>query len=191
VSTTTLQMDVLYMQTYGHVLGIFTRNAEPSQMEATADSFVGDGFHLRGLTIPPPPGPPQDFLVPASYIAVFRAPLDLSQLSIPLALCVSPPLTGTPPSRPTSAVPFSVVGALGDTVSAYTLTLAGGFPSATDVLVLIEAEGGGTPYHVAWTIPAASPSPVNISLPPLPHGTYYLVAFVPGFPITPSLSFTV
>ena len=40
------QMDVLYMKDFGHVLGIFTRNAEPSQMEATADSFVGGGFHL-------------------------------------------------------------------------------------------------------------------------------------------------
>ena len=181
------QMDVLYMQNYGHVLGIFTRDAEPSQMEATADSFVGDGFHLRGL----PLSPPQDFLVPASFIAVFRAPLDPSQLSIPLTLCVSPPPTVTPPSPPTSAVPFSgAAGTLGVTVSPYyTLTLAGGFASATNVLVLIE--GGGTQYYVAWTIPAGSTSPVNISLPPLPHGTYYLVAFVPGFPITASSSFTV
>ena len=43
------QMDVLYMQNLGHVLGIFTRNAEPSSMETTPDAFVvaGDGFHLR------------------------------------------------------------------------------------------------------------------------------------------------
>jgi len=45
-------MDVLYMQTYnqqfyGHVLGIFTRNAEPSQIETTADAFVGKGLLVR------------------------------------------------------------------------------------------------------------------------------------------------
>jgi len=46
MSTTPPQMDVLYMQTFLQVLGIFTRKAEPGQIEATAGAFVTNGFRL-------------------------------------------------------------------------------------------------------------------------------------------------
>jgi hypothetical protein len=52
------QMDVLYLQNYngqfyGHVLGAFTRNAAPTQIEATADNFVGTGA-AAGLVLRAP-----------------------------------------------------------------------------------------------------------------------------------------
>jgi hypothetical protein len=41
-----VMMDVLYMQNSLQVLGVFTRNSEPTPIEATAAAFVDGGFRL-------------------------------------------------------------------------------------------------------------------------------------------------
>lgn len=188
------QMDVLYMKDYLHVLGMFTRNAEPTQIEATADAFVGDGFHLRGLSIGGVvPNPGQDFIVPANLIGIYPAGLNPAQLSTPLTLYADPP------SAPTEAKAFIqpdvvTVSVSGLGVASLSLVPIGGggpvpFPNDADALVLVE--GGATPTQVPFKIPASSASPFSLSLPPLNHGTYFLVAFVLGYPIVASASFTV
>src|SRR5436853_7874525 len=42
------QMNLIYAADTGHVLALFTRNAEPSQPDKKPDVFVGDGLHVRG-----------------------------------------------------------------------------------------------------------------------------------------------
>src|SRR5579862_3509702 len=89
------QMDVLYMQGPGHVLGIFARTSEPVQMETDASAFVGDGLPLsisvagQNLVMAIPPG----------LIQIFRTDRAWSQIFQPRTLYASGP--STPPQLTT------------------------------------------------------------------------------------------
>ena len=180
------QMDVLYMETYGHVLGIFTRNAEPNPMEKIPDAFVGtDGFHLRGLITDPTTGL-LDFVVPTNLIGILRLPLVPAALIAPLGYGAGPAAnpTGvqtllTPPITVTVAVsPFSVtVAAIPGSASGSVLILIGGQGTAATPIGPIPIPSGGV------SVSATSPSPSP--------GTYWAVAFVPGSSIAVSTEFTV
>jgi hypothetical protein len=186
----TPQMDLLYMQAYGHVLGIFTRNAEPIQLESSVAGFVAsEGFHLRGLTPGPPSGsgvPNQQTssVVPQNLIAVMRtAQPSTGQPPSPQSCCVSP----LSPGPPTMAQNFAAGWTISVSTSMYppTLTPSQSISAGTLALVLaIDATGNPTP--VQWTIsPWLTGSPaITIPVPAsLTAGLYSLLAFVPNFPI--------
>lgn len=167
------------METYGHVLGIFTRNAEPTEVEASPTSFVPeDGFHLRGLITDPTNL--QDFSVPTGLISVLRTSLNPAQLSRPLTLSADP--TNTPPVQ---SFLGGATATLNTGTSPPTLTLNVDI-GQTNALALIE--GGTSPKEVPWAIPATTKgNPITLSpLPTLGSGVYYLIVFVPGFPIAVS-----
>jgi hypothetical protein len=174
------QMDVLYMKNYGHVLGIFTRNAAPSQMEATADSFLGqEGFHLRGLTTT---APLLDFLVPANLIAAFQTNFDPTALASPLDY-VTDSFGSTPP---TTVHPASN-GAVTVTVSPLKITPPA---TASGTILVVIAVPGAAPAQIL-PIPIPTPvAPIKPTLLGLDPGTnYFAVVFVPGSPIAVSASF--
>jgi hypothetical protein len=188
-SPTQPQMDLLYMQAYGHVLGIFTRNAEPTQMETSVDGFVGsDGYHLRGLALNP--STPDDatqqmeFVVPQDMIAAMHTPqTPTGQPPSPQSTYVSPLPPGTPtPQSFSSGSTISVSTAANPpTITPYGQSI----PSGTQVLVLVFGPTG-SPITVRWTILAGASiaSTITIPVPASPTaGLYYLVAFVPSFPI--------
>jgi hypothetical protein len=187
--STSPQMDLLFMEAYSHVLAIFTRNAEPSQMETTVDGFIGsDGFHLRGLALDPsaPDSATQqmDFVIPQDLIAVMRtnqpptgqppspqltyvSPLSASTATMPQSFAAGWTISISTGAAPPTLMPSQVIG------------------SAAPALVLVFNPAGGC-IPVAWTIPAGSAASVAIDIPvpsSLGTGTYYLVAFVPNFPI--------
>jgi hypothetical protein len=182
-------MDVLYIQkylqqNYGHVLGIFTRNAQPIQIEATADAFVGDGLRLHTPSTKSTPSNPDivDIVIPASYIGLFAAALDYKALASPLDY-TAVPSTGTPtkvqpPTGPAVTVSVSPPN--------FTIKTPAGLNAS--MLILFVAPPAA-PVAITPSIPATSP--YNAALPAtLTSGvTYRTVVFVPGSPIAVSGSF--
>jgi hypothetical protein len=187
-SPTPPQMDLLYMQAYGHVLAVFTRNAEPLQLESGVDGFVGSGgFILRGLALDPsaPDANTQqmEFAVPQEMIAVMRTvQTPTGQPPSPQLTYVSPLPPGTPAPQSFSSGTISVsTGAATPTITP-SQTIA----SATPAQVLVFGPNGLVP-SMPWTIPAGSVNGVaiNVTVPTSLNAgtTYYLVAFVQNFPI--------
>jgi hypothetical protein len=166
------QMDILYMQGPGHVLGIFTRTSEPVQMETDASAFAGDGLPLtisvagQNLVMPIPPG----------LIQIFRAGRVWSQIFQPLTLYASGP--STPPQLMTFV---AVAPALNFASPNLTMTLTTGITA--NILVLAFDTVGGAPLQFNSQI-TAPPLAVNVPLTGLVSGhTYNVLVFVPTFPI--------
>lgn len=181
------QLDLLYMQTYGHVLAVFTRNAEPTQLEAAVAGFVAsEGFHLRGLGPPPASGVPNQqtsLVIPQNLIAVMHMAQPTSgQPPSPQSYYVGPLPPGTATIAqnfpPGSAITVSTV------VNPPTLTPSLAISAGTLALVLaVDSQGNSTP--IQWTLGTTSASAViDIPAPTsLTAGPYSLLAFVPSFPI--------
>jgi hypothetical protein len=174
------QMDVLYMQGLGHVLGIFTRTSEPAQIETDASVFVGDGLHLRGSPpFPQPPASGHDLVVPPSMIGVFRAVRNWRQIFQPFNLYVS-----QPPSTPALSS-FAAAGpTLGFTSPNLTITLTPATAgSALNILVLALDVNGGNPVPFsAQTTPGQTS--VNIAMTGLVSGdNYNAFVFIPTLPV--------
>jgi len=124
-------MDVLYLKDLGHVLGIFTRNSEPGDIEADASAFVGDGLHLRALK------PGQDLVVPPALIGLFRTDRNWRQILSPLNLYAThldtaPVLSSFPGPALTVAYAApnlkSTLANVGATIQVLVLDTAGGAP---------------------------------------------------------------
>jgi hypothetical protein len=173
------QMDVLYLQGLGHVLGIFTRNAEPTQEETSASSFVGDGLHLRGsppFRPPPPYVSNQDLVIPPGLIGICPAPRDWRQIFQPFTLYVS----GLP-AAPTLASFTQAAPALGYTAPTLTITLTTGVSGS--ISVLAADTDGGAPVSFNANITTAQLA-VTVALTGLIAGhTYNAFVFVPTYPI--------
>jgi hypothetical protein len=165
------QMDILYMSTLGHVLAIFTRASEPDKIEATPATFVGDGFHLRGIG--DPTDSTIDVVVPPSEIALARVPLNPAQLLIPRSLQLPDPKNPALSDLPNTTLPTVALTA----GSPPSLTVkAAGAASTLQILALIVAAPAGNPITITGSFP-------KLTLPSLPAGKYYAVVFVPGYPL--------
>lgn len=186
----TPQMDVLYMQGFGHVLGIFTRAAEPAQIETDISGFVGDGLHLRGSPpFPPPPPPPpfvldQDLVIPPKLIAVYRTDRNWRQIFAPFTLTVTLPPNPTGPPTPTGVAAFS---ASAPTVTFATPSLTVAVPrvsATTPVLVLAQDTNGGSAAVISGYQILAGGTTVTIPVTGLNSGDHYdAFVFVPVLPI--------
>jgi hypothetical protein len=171
------QMDVLYMKSFGQVLAIFTRASEPDTIESTPTTFIGDGLHLRGIVHPKDPA--IDVVVPPSQLALTRVDLNPAQLLMPRSMCVKDPQNPSALSDFLNAAPPTVTHAAGPP-SSLTVT-ATAVASGTPILALIAAAPAGNPMTITGSFPATGL--VTLILPSLPSGTYYAVAFVPGYPV--------
>jgi hypothetical protein len=164
------QMDILYLQSVGHVLGIFTRNSEPAQMETDSSAFVGAGLNVRGLI------PDGNLVIPPALIGVFRANRVWDQLLNPLSLCVSSPpalpsLMSFPGTKPSVQVAADVIK----------ITLA--TAAVAQILVLALDTAGGTPAQFSTKCAGSSPI-VEVTMTGLvPADTYYAFVFVETHPM--------
>jgi hypothetical protein len=172
------QMDVLYISTLGQVLAIFTRASEPEKIETTPDTFVGDGFHLRGLG--DPPDSTIDVVVPGSQIALARVPFNPAQLLIPRSLQVPDPKNPALSDLPNQTGPILTFTPGSPPLLKAT---AAGMASTPQILALIVAAPAGNPITITGSFP-------TLTLPSLPPGPYYAVVFVPGYPLT-GISFSI
>jgi hypothetical protein len=173
------QMDVLYIQNLGHVLGIFTRNSEPAQIEKDASAFIGDGLHLRGSP-PFPPTPPfvvgQDLVIPPALIGIFRTARNWRQIFQPFTLYVS----GLPSAPALQTFSGSAPG-LSFSSPNLVITVAPG--NAGNILVMALDTAGGPPVQFNAQITAAQTT-VNVPMTGLVSGdTYNAFVFVPTLPI--------
>lgn len=166
------QMDVLYMQGPGHVLGIFTRTSEPVQIEMDASAFVGDGLPLsipvgaQNLVMALPPG----------LIQIFRTDRAWSQIFQPRTLYASGP------SKPPQLMTF-VPAAPNLNFASPNLTITLTTPITANILILAFDTAGGAPLQFNSQI-TAPPLAVNVPLTGLISGhTYNVLVFVPTYPI--------
>jgi hypothetical protein len=163
-------MDILYMQDLGHVLGIFTRTSEPGQIETDASAFVGNGLHLRSLTIG------QDLVVPPSLVAIFRMDRNWRQIFQPSTLYVS----GLPGTPAVTSYPGPSL-TLGFTSPNLTIKPATGV--AANILVLVLDTAGGLPVQFKTTITAAQTT-ASVQMTGLISGhTCNAFVFFPTYPI--------
>jgi hypothetical protein len=164
------QMDVLYMQGLGHVLGIFTRTSEPVQIETDASAFVGDGLHLGGLVSG------QDLVIPSSLIGIFRTDRNWRQIFQPSALYAS----GLPSAPTLVSFPGATLAVAFATPN---LTITPATAMAGNILVLALDTAGGTPVPFNTQITAAQPN-VSVAMTGLVSGdTYNAFVFIPTYPI--------
>jgi hypothetical protein len=168
------QMDVFYLQGIGQVLGIFTRNAEPQQMETDPSAFVGDGLHLRGIVTG------EDLVVAPNLIAIFRTDRNWRQILQPQSLYV----TGPPPALTTFSLPspgiLYTAGTKNLAITPATFVTANSGNSL--VLALDDVTGVVTPFPFQFSSSAAS---ANVVMSGLTSGdSYHAVVFVPQYPIT-------
>jgi hypothetical protein len=165
------QMDILYLKDQGHVLGIFTRAAEPVKIETDATPFVGDGLHLRGLV------PGQDLVVPPNLIGIFRADRNWRQILQPNTLYIT-----VPPAPALALASFAAV-APGVVHGASSLTITWTTASAANILVLVLDTKGGAPVQFGTVLTAPQIS-ATLSITGLIAGdTYNALVFVPTYPM--------
>jgi hypothetical protein len=176
------QMDVLYLKYLGHVLAAFTRAAEPDQIETSAAAFVGDGLHLRGL----PGAEDQDLIVPPAQIGILRTNLDWSLLRTPRNWYWD--LSANPPA-PVESVQ-TLTATTTPTPVLITSTSPASFAAGTTVRMLIEGSSLSSPLLVTLAPTSASVAQIQIPVPTLAPGLYYVIVFVPLYPIT-AANFTV
>jgi hypothetical protein len=185
------QMDVLYMLPYnqqpvGHVVGIFTRNSGPSQIEVTPDAFLGNGLRLCTPSTASTVAVPDiaDFVIPASYIGLLATGFQYPAIASPLLYAVAP--SSGAPNAVTS--PLLAAPTIAVSPHPFTISLPGTSKYNGSILILFVAQG----------TPAIPSAPImnnaNSIAPTLPlalsSGTNYrAVVFVPGFTIAVSAGF--
>jgi hypothetical protein len=163
-------MDILYLKDLGHVLGIFTRAAEPVKIETDASAFVGDGLHLRGLVTG------QDLIVPPNLIGIFRGDRNWRQILQPTTLYT----TGLP-NAPALASFLATAPGVVHGASNLTITWTTGIVG--NILVLALDAAGGTPIQFGTPVTAAQTS-VILPIPGLvATHTYNVFVFVPTYPM--------
>jgi hypothetical protein len=171
------KMNVVYLQSVGHVLAVVTRTAEPPNAGTDVSPFVGDGLHVRGLGVPPTSSPwtdfnAQDFVIPPNQLAVLPTDLDPTVLLAPRTSYVDSnhkvqSLNGSISNASYSAPKVAI-------------TLFANTAVPLDVLVLIEGQSLGAPLSLSGTI-SASTNSTNVSTPSLSLGSYYALVFVATF----------
>jgi hypothetical protein len=194
------QMNLLYLKKTGHVLATFTRSGEPGTSEKTADAFVGDGLHLRGLGDPTKYSTlddfnnHQDFIVPNTEIAIFRTDnqglVVISPQSSFLTNLDSTPSLQTISKGPLTSSPATIVNVppTPNVVPTYPISIK--LPAAvstdTHVFILIEGPSLAQPLPIPFPpIPAAASGTAQ-QLPPLPTlgpGAYYALVFAEAYPL--------
>jgi len=172
--TVTPQMDVLYMQGAGHVLGIFTRASELTQIETDVSGFVGsDGLSLRGLLVPG-----KNVVIPQSLIGIFRADRNWRQIFEPSTLY----MTGLPNSPALMPIP-NLTPFPGTTFATPNLkvTLAANATLPVSIVVLALGISGGVPGAFPAQIPSGQ-KVLTIPMVGLTSGNNYnAFVFVPTF----------
>jgi hypothetical protein len=164
------QMDILYLKDQGHVLGIFTRAAEPVKIETDASAFVGDGLHLRGLVAG------QDLVIAPNLIGVFRADRNWRQILQPTTLYTTGLPTAPALASFSAAAPGVAHGASNLTIT-WTTGIVG------NILVLALDMNGGAPVQFGTPITAAQTS-VTIPIAGLvANDKYNVFVFVPTYPM--------
>jgi len=165
----TAQMDVLYLKDLGHVLGIFTRNSEPGDIEPDASAFVGDGLHLRALQ------PGQDLVIPPAMIALFRTDRNSRQIFKPFDLYATH-LDTTPALSSFAGTPLTVSYTSPNLI----ITLAN---VGATIQILVLDKAGGTPVQFSAAVTTTQTSvPIAMTGLVATH-TYDAYIFVPGYPI--------
>lgn len=182
----TPQMDVLYMQATWHVLGIFTRNAEPTP-PTDPTPFVGAGLSLAAIasnqTLP--------LVVPPSFIGIFSTDRNWRQIFEPNTLYASG-LPGTPSLAPIT----NPLTAVSEVHASPNITVT--FPTGTTgtILVLVVDSAGGA--AVAFPVPltasnvtvVGNQTSIAVPMTGLKTGdTYYPFVFVPQCPVPAPVSF--
>jgi hypothetical protein len=176
--TQNLQMDVLYMQSLGQVVGIFTRMAEPSQIEIDASAFVGEGLAI-GI---PDGGSIVSLTIPPALIGLFRTGRSWRQIFQPSTLYISG-LPNAPAVESFSGQTLTV------TFSSPNLKIAPAPATQGDILVLVQPTAGGTTVQFNTSIMATQPFALLPMTGLVSGQTYNAFVFLSGFPISLTASF--
>ena len=164
-------MDVLYLNTYNHVLAIFTRAAEPATLESDASTLVGGGLRIYCDDA----GNPGEVVAPSSLVGLLQVPFNGSQLLVPRTLSAAQGNKSTVLTTPSSSANI-VAGP-----AQFTITPLGGFASSTPILVLVNDPSKSAPIQVT-----AQGSGANaiVAIPQLASGvTYWALVAVAGYPL--------
>jgi hypothetical protein len=172
-------MDVLYLNTYNHVLAIFTRDSEPAQLETDVSVFVGAGLHVFDNDAKSNKFLPGEVVVPSSLIGVFQLPLNPSQLLVPRTLCAAQGNKSTVLTQATGSIPMTSPASPPPIVVAVSPAVT----ASTSVLVLVNDPTQSAPIQVATQISAGLVS-VSVPIPGLVSGTtYWAIVAVAGYPL--------
>jgi hypothetical protein len=172
------QMNLLYLNTTGHVLSGFTRRAEPNAVNNSVESFVGDGLLVNGFGFP---DVTQAFVIPLSQIDLFRTDLDLGLMVHLRNLFLTDP-DGSPKLQLISNSPLTPSATNKEPI---VIKLPDKAIADITVLVLVQPTGQTLPSPSA-IIPAkirAATKEVSLNVPGLDAGHYDALIFVAGYPV--------
>jgi len=180
----TVQADLLYMKSTGHVLSAFTRVGEPKDLEKDATLFAGEGLPANGLGNPGT-APFTDFntrtlVIPPEQINLFRGDIDPHLLLQPRNLCLTD-LDASPNVQPIGNA-AATVPAPGGAPPALTITIPAAATSDIPVIIVVEGPNLQDPLVISTKI-AATQASVSESFSTLGSGQYYVVVFIAKYPI--------
>jgi len=172
----TSQMNLLYLSDTGHILALFTRSAQPAQLEKAPDDFAGSGLHVRGLGdfTSSAFGTLSDFnnldvVIPLNRLALSAADVD------PIVM-MAPRLSYIDSNK--QIQPATITGqsaAVAPPTITITVTAA---PSADlAILVLIDGPSLSAPHPISGKMPATQTTTI-VNLPILSTGSYYALVFI-------------
>jgi hypothetical protein len=168
------QMGLLILTDTGHVLAAFKRNAEPTSLETSPNSFVGTGLHLRPAAAAGSGGFSfLDFTIPPAKLTFQEASLDDDVLDQPwnYYLDATPSLQNC---ATTNVATFSSAAG----AASVTITITAAPPTPVEVATVAQPWGAGTTQYKST--PYAGPSTV-VDLSGLPSGSYHVLALVSGY----------